>query len=104
MIALSMLFAVIALPQQPTAQADTATYINSRLDLRLSYPKTWQVSTNKKGETRVLVPVEGSSEKALLEIFPVSFRSDASVWQLSQVGVNKTMKREIDRQWQEELL
>jgi hypothetical protein len=75
------------------------------LGLAITHPKTWQVTPVKKtNDLRVLMPVEGSSEKALLELFNISFNSEKEIWQLSQKGINDRMKHEIMRQWEEELL
>jgi hypothetical protein len=90
-------------PQTP-ADPNLTQYQNLRVLMKFTHPKTWVVTTNKKGESRFLVPIEGTSDKAVIEIMPVLFSSEKDVWQLSQVGINKTMKREVERQWEEEIL
>lgn len=75
------------------------------LGLAITHPKTWQVSPVKKTQDlKVLIPVEGSSQNASLELFNVSFNSEKDVWQLGQKTINERMKREIMRQWEEEFL
>jgi len=75
------------------------------IGLAMSYPKTWQVSPIKKtNDYKVLLPVEGSSQRAELEIYNVGFDAERDIWQLAQKGINNRMKRDIMRQWEEELL
>jgi hypothetical protein len=88
----------------PATDPNLAQYQNLRLLIKFSYPKVWELTTNKKAESRFLIPIENTSDKAVVEILPVSFTSEKNVWQLSQVGINKTLKREIERQWEEEIL
>lgn len=90
-------------PQTPP-DPNVQQYQNIFLQLKFSCPKAWELTTNKKGESRILIPIENTSDRAVVEVLPVSFRSDPDVWQLSEVGINKTMKRTVERQWQEEIL
>lgn len=85
-------------------QDDRATFEDAVTSLRFSYPKEWQYSRTKKGESTFLIPIENTSERAVLTVTPARFRSEAEVWQLSQVGFNKALKREVERQWEEEVL
>ncbi len=103
MTPLALIAAIAFLPAHQTP-VETAQFDSELLQMRFTYPKTWLLSTNKKSETRILIPVENSSERALVEIIPVIFRSDSTVWQLSQAGINKTLMRDVDRQWEEEIL
>lgn len=91
-----------AAPQ--AGQTEQPTYKNSIIGVQFNYPKTWIVSTNKKGESRFIIPVPNSSQKAVLELYPVNFRSEKDVWQLSQAGIAKSQKRTVERQWEEEIL
>lgn len=75
------------------------------LGLAITHPKTWQINTVKKTQDlKVLIPIEGSSQKAVLELYNVSFNSEKDVWQLGQKAINDRMKRELMRQWEEEFL
>jgi len=75
------------------------------LGLAMSHPKDWQISQAKKSpDVKVLMPIEGSSEKATLELYNISFNSEKDVWQLGQKAINERMKREIMRQWEEEFM
>ncbi len=98
---------LIALTQQSGQQApdpNVLAYSNLLLGLKFSYPKTWEVTTNKKSESRILIPIENTSDRAVIEVIPVNFRGEPQIWQLSQVGINHTLKRDIERQWDEEIL
>ncbi len=87
------------------AQTDPALLEMPDLGLVMTHPKTWQITQIKKTtDFKILMPIEGSSQKALLELFNVGFNSEKEIWQLSQKGINDRMKREIMRQWEEELL
>lgn len=75
------------------------------LGLAITHPKAWQVNTVKKSQdVKVLIPIDGSSQKAVLELYNVSFNSEKDVWQLGQKAINDRMKREMMRQWEEEFL
>ena len=108
MTTLAFLLALVTLParQDPTQQPDPnlKQYQSLTLGLKFSYPKEWELTINKKGEGRLLIPMESTSDRAVVEILPVNFRSEPNVWQLTQVAINKTWKREIERQWDEEIL
>jgi hypothetical protein len=91
-------------PTPPQPEADSATYQNLLLGLKFNYPKVWELTPNKKGEARILIPIENTSDRAVVEVFPVNFRSEPNIWQLTQVGSNKAMKRKVERQWEEEIL
>ena len=75
------------------------------LGLAMNHPKDWQISTvGKTKDVKVLIPIQGSSQMALLEIFGIPFNSEREVWQLGQKAINERMRREVMRQWEEELL
>lgn len=97
---------LLALASSSFAQnSDQSVLEMADLGLAMNHPKAWQVSTVKKSnDVRVLIPIEGSSQKALLELFNIPFNSEKEIWQLSQKGINDRMKRDIMRQWEEEFL
>ena len=64
------------------------------LGLAMSHPKTWQITPVKKSaDLKVLIPVEGSSQKASLELYNIAFNSEKDVWQLGQKAINERMTR-----------
>ena len=105
---LALLLAMVHLPgqtpQQPATDPNLQTYQNLLLGLKFDYPKTWQLTTNKSSESRILIPIPESSDRAVIEVLPVNFRDETQIWQLTQIGINKTMKRDVERQWDEEIL
>lgn len=71
----------------------------------MTHPKAWQVTPIKKtSDVKLSIPIEGSSQKATLELYNVGFNSEKDVWQLGQKSINERMKREVMRQWEEEFL
>jgi len=90
---------------QGETKSDQASLELPDIGLAMAYPKTWQVSPVKKSsDYKILIPIEGSSQKAELEIYNVAFDAEKDIWQLSQKGINDRMKRDIMRQWEEELI
>src|SRR5258708_30520995 len=97
------LFLLSLLPLQ-TPAPDISTYSNPKLGLMFSYPKNWALLTNKKGETAGVMPIEGSTQAAHIEIYAIAYDKEKSVWQVGQDTINKTMKHDVVRQWEEEIL
>lgn len=95
-IALSLALALLG-----TAQEEQKAYSNADLNLVFQHPKKWAVAT-KGYEATMTVPVEGGN--ATLEIKGAVFYSDSVKWEQSQEALAKTQKREIVRQWREDLL
>ncbi|HVT12014.1 MAG TPA: hypothetical protein VHE55_07080 [Fimbriimonadaceae bacterium] len=90
-------------PQPPT-DPNLLQFQSLLLGMKFNYPKTWELTTNKKNETRILIPMENTSDRAVVEVYSVSFRSEPEIWQLSEAAFAKTMKRKVERQWEEEIL
>lgn len=104
---LAFLLAFIQPGQQDPVQVpdpNVAQYQNIALGMKFTYPKAWELVPGKNGESKLLIPIKNTSDRAVVEIKSVSFRSEKEIWQLSQVGFNKTAKRTIERQWEEEIL
>lgn len=81
--------------------AQTKTYTNGDLDLAFKYPSKWQLSV-KRGDTKFTIPLKTGN--ATLEIYASTFRGTPEEWQEVQNRVNASLKREVERQWQEEIL
>jgi hypothetical protein len=97
------LFAVI-LAQLGWSQ-ELKTYAVPDLGMSFSYPKSWGMSWNKRLEmTTFTIPLVGSGSAAKCEVFASPTRDSIEVWQEVQVRVNTSLKREVERQWQEEIL
>jgi len=76
----------------------------AQIGLSFDCPKTWDVSSNKKAEVHIILPVPDAQTTATIDIYPTNFVAEPNIWQLSQEGLAKSMKREMVRQWQEEIL
>jgi len=103
----------VAIPMQ--APQDTQTYSDPDLGLSFTHPSTWILNSadpktkghrkHKKDDTvDFKVPIQGSDQSADLMIMRASFSGSAEVWQEVQADANKNMKRDVQKQWQEEIL
>ena len=96
---------LLALTATAVKAQDQALLEMPDLGLAMSHPKVWQISQVKKSnDLKVLIPIQGSSQKAVLELYNIGFNSEKDVWQLGQKAINDRMKREVMRQWEEEFL
>ncbi len=94
------LFLLLSFQQAPAV----VEYRNPDLDLAFSHPKTWTFVTDKKGVTKVSIPVPNSSERASMEIRSIVYNSDEEVWLNVQKEFLRQMKRDVVRQWKEDVL
>lgn len=83
-------------------QGEVKPYANGAVGMTLEFPSTWQVKAEKDDAT-IEIPLS-SGMQAKLEILAVAFSSEPDIWQISQKHVNEQMKREVERQWTEEVL
>lgn len=94
------LFLLVSLHQA----SSTVEYKNPELNLAFSHPKTWSFVTNKKGVTTVTIPTETKGVAGSMEIYSISYNADEDLWQNVQKDFLKQMKRDVVRQWREEIL
>ncbi len=101
-----MITALIAsfLALQAPAQAATKKVDLAQIALSFDCPKTWEINPNKKAEVHIVLPVPDAQTSATLDIYPVNFDAEPHIWQLSQEALTKQMKRDLVRQWEEEIL
>lgn len=83
---------------------DAGTFSDAYVGLEFTYPKTWTVAKKTKDTTKLEVPIEGSTEKAELEVIRTAYHSSKQTWQTIQLRANETLKREIVRQWEQDLI
>jgi hypothetical protein len=76
-------------------------YVNQRLGIQFEYPKTWKVRKNKLA-SQFTIPVEGGTASA--QVFNAKFKGKADEWQEVQIQINTSLKRTVERQWQEDYL
>ena len=95
---------LVAASLNPLAAQDAPKVFTSyEMGVTFNYPSTWTLAT-EKGSTRGQFPIEGSPEQATLEIYPANFKSDIDIWQATQLNISQQMKREVLKQWQEEIM
>lgn len=71
------------------------------LGLQLEVPKDWRL-VQRKGATQLLLPPALGGGR--IEIFTANFKKDPDTWQAIEAAMAAQLKREVVRQWQEELL
>lgn len=94
--------AAIALIALAIAGQATKTYTNKNLGLMLTYPADW-LAVKRKTHQELQVPLENGMV-GTVEIFEAAYRGTKESWQALQKEVAVTMKRTIERQWEEEIL
>lgn len=97
-----MLTATIALMTAYVQTPAMAVYRDAKLGLQFEYPKTWKVRRDKFSAVFELPMASG--QVASVQIFNAQYKGTVDDWQLIQVEINRSMKRVVERQWQEEIL
>lgn len=81
---------------------DLRTYKDDSLGLEFSYPKTWDV--RKERLFSVIEFKTKAGDPVKIQLIDTAYRSDAKKWQQLQVEINEVSKRQVLKQWEEELL
>lgn len=97
-----MTFIPLLLALTFTQAQDKAVFKDSHLGLQFEHPKTWKVRKDKFSAVLEFA-VEGG-EVATIQLFSAKYKDTADMYQMIQAEINRSMKRKIDRQWQEEFL
>ncbi|MBS1707224.1 MAG: hypothetical protein JSS65_00730 [Armatimonadetes bacterium] len=85
------------------AQAkDLKPYRDESLGLEFRHPKSWNV--RKERLFTVIEFKTKSGQPVKLQLIDTAYRSDADKWQGLQRDISETSKRQVLRQWTEELL
>lgn len=101
--------AVSSTGQGAVAAPDFAVYRDSAINLEFRHPRTWVVlkqDSNKRrndGETNFRITLNGGGE-ATLVVLRNRFGGSIEEWQEFLAKAAKSQKREIVRQWQQELM
>lgn len=90
---------VLAVPQA----ADNVVFDHIETGFQLSVPRVWKM-TKTRDSHRFVFPVTGTDRTAQFEVYGVTFSNDIPTWQAVQSNAAKQLKREVSRQWQEEIL
>jgi hypothetical protein len=113
--------AIFALVLSAQTTQTTQIYTDPDLGLSFSHPSTWLLEKandskqttqakkkkKKKGDTGVVdfrIPLTGAAEDADLQIMRASFSGSPETWQTIQTNANKDLHRQVQKQWQEEIL
>ncbi|MCX7798905.1 MAG: hypothetical protein N2109_01015 [Fimbriimonadales bacterium] len=78
-----------------------ATITPPGLGLQFDVPKDWKV-VQRRGTMQLALPA--SFRGARVDIFSASFKKEAETWLAVEAAIANQLKREVVRQWQEELL
>lgn len=81
---------------------DLRTYRDDSLGLEFQHPKSWTV--RKERLFSVIEFKTKSGQPVKVQIIDTAYRSDAEKWQGLQRDISETSKRQVLRQWTEELL
>jgi len=86
----------------------TVTFTEPFAGLQFNYPKTWTIikSNKRKDSARTIfsIPIEGSSEKAELDVDHTEFHASIDLWQTIQLRANEQLHRQVVRQWTQDVL
>lgn len=93
------LLAGMAQAQEP----QNATLSHPDLPFAFDHPKEWVAKPVKYG-VEVEIPVPGANEPAVLFVSTAEYRQEPQYWEESQAQIAKQLKREVVRQWREEIL
>src|SRR5262249_52880941 len=98
----ALLASVLALSS--AQQTDSKNVDLAQIGLSFSCPKSWEITTDKKANVEIVFPIPDTQHTANLNIYPVAFDQDTATWQHMQDVFGKTLKRDVAKQWQEEIL
>lgn len=83
--------------------ADKVVYDHLETGFQFSYPREWTLKKNRDHITLSFTAGE-ANRPAILEVYGATFTGEIPTWQAVQVNAAKDLKREVVRQWQEEIL
>lgn len=82
---------------------DVVRFDHLETGFQLQIPRVWK-GTKTRDSQRYTFTVTGTERTATFEIYGVTFSNDIPTWQAVQSNAAKQLKREVVRQWQEEIL
>ncbi len=98
-IALAAVALLTLAPQQ-----EPSVFTEQFLGLQFTHPAGWKVSKKEKDRTFISIPVSGSTEPAELQVIRTDFHADKDIFQAVQLRINEQMKRQVVRQWEQDIL
>lgn len=84
------------------AQNGDKTFSDADLGLSFQYPTEW--SMRKERLYSVFEIPLADKKKAEVQVISTRFSAKAEDWQIAQVDVSKTLKRVVEKQWEEQIL
>jgi hypothetical protein len=112
-LSLVAVVALCGLQTQDTTTQKTVTFTDTTLGLIFDHPATWTVvktpkgqkaSKSEKGVMVFSIPTPSAATGARLEVFHARFASTRDIWQSIQLDTNKQLHRNVDRQWEQQVL
>ncbi|MEJ5170149.1 MAG: hypothetical protein WHU10_04100 [Fimbriimonadales bacterium] len=79
----------------------TSTITPQGLGLQMDVPQSWK-AVQRKGSLQLLLPPTLGGGR--IELFTANFKKEPETWQAIESAMAAQLKRELVRQWQEELL
>ena len=102
------LFFVAVARFTPLQDVPTAVFTEPFCGFQFNYPKTWSVvKSNKRKDrdrTTLVIPIEGTEDKAELDVDRTDFHASTDLWQTIQLRANEQLHRQVVRQWTQEVL
>lgn len=83
---------------------ETAVFSSAELGLEFEHPANWKVERTRTKDYSITIPLEGRADPAKLEIFSALFADTPEHWELVQQTITKQLRRDMVRQWREEIL
>jgi hypothetical protein len=83
---------------------ETAVFSSPELGLEFEHPASWKIERTKTKDYVITMPLEGRADPAKLEIYGALFADTPEHWELVQLTITKQLRRDMVRQWREEIL
>lgn len=114
----ALIFSAVMFGSRQDAAPATETYTDPQLGLSFAHPKSWVLEKQNSGkgkqkqkpdkaESQIIhfrIPIPGAVEDAELQVMRASFSGSPDEWDQIQLVANKNEHRQVDRQWQQEIL
>ncbi len=99
----SIMIAAATSMAQTAGRPQTRVFVSEEMGLQFTFPAAWKLE-NKRVQSVVTFPLEGSKLPAVVEIFAVTWSKSASDWQTLQATTAEAVKRTLERQSEEQIL
>ena len=103
LVGAALIIGVALSPTLAPAFAAGTVFVSRPAGLTFNLPDAWKLDKTRLGWV-INVPLSPNAVPARLEIYESEYRQSVERWQDSQRQVNESLKRSVERQWQEEVL